>query len=111
MDKLVSQPRIKMDCEAQLLDEFRSEMAGLSTFTFEMITLLTSLLFVMMVGGGYYKLRFDNLNQNYRSHTEQFDNLSEIFEEEKKIQAKNQANIKRQLKDLKKKGFEGKERN
>ena len=44
MDKLVSQPRIKMDCEAQelilqelkeqreLLDEFRSEMAGLSTF-------------------------------------------------------------------------------
>ena len=35
----------------------------------------------------------------------------EIFEEEKKIQAKNQANIKRQLKDLKKKGFEGKERN
>ena len=100
-----------MDCEAQLLDEFRSEMAGLSTFTFEMITLLTSLLFVMMVGGGYYKLWFDNLTQNYRNHTEQFDNLSEIFEEEKKIQAKNQANIKRQLKDLKKKGFEGKERN
>ena len=68
MDKLVSQPRIKMDCEAQelilqelkeqreLLDEFRSEMAGLSTFEMVMITLLTSLLFVMMVGGGYYKL-------------------------------------------------------
>ena len=123
LDKLVSQPRIKMDCEAQelilqelkeqreLLDEFHSEMAGLSTFEMVMITLLTSLLFVTMVGGGYYKLRFDNLNQNYRSHTEQFDNLSEIFEEEKKIQAKNQANIKRQLKDLKKKGFEGKERN
>ena len=66
--KLVSQPRIKMDCEAQelilqelkeqreLLDEFRSEMAGLSTFEMVMITLLTSLLFVMMVGGGYYKL-------------------------------------------------------
>ena len=57
-----------MDCEAQelilqelkeqreLLDEFRSEMAGLSTFEMVMITLLTSLLFVMMVGGGYYKL-------------------------------------------------------
>ena len=86
-------------------------MAGLSTFEMVMITLLTSLLFVMMVGGGYYKLWFDNLNQNYRSHIDQFDNLSEIFEEEKKIQAKNQANIKRQLKALKKKGFEGKERN